>query len=110
MPNPAYQKGKRLEVKTKAWFSTLDPGCLRSFMSRGADVTFQWLLRLWTISCKSGRPKSISLGKIKGELETYDICVTNEDHDPFPVVHIYMPKFIEILGRAEAHDQEDFAA
>jgi predicted oxidoreductase len=96
-----YLKGKRLEVTAREWLRALDPGCDRAFMSRGVDVTFQWLLRMWSISCKCGKQKSISLGKIKGELEDHDICITHEDRDSFPLVHIYLPKFVEILGRSE---------
>ncbi len=70
-------------------------------MSRGFDLTLRWLLRFWTISCKSGKKKTISLGKIKKELENHDICVTNEDYDAFPMVHLYLPKFVEMLGRSE---------
>lgn len=82
----------------------LDPECKRSFMSRGVDVVFNWLWRRWRFSCKRGKPKSISLGKIKKELETHDGCFTYEDRDPFPMVHLYSPKFIEMLGCAESEN------
>jgi hypothetical protein len=105
MPNANYLKGVRLENKLKAWLSPLDPACHRNFMSRGADVIFRWLLRLWSWSCKSGKRGSISMAKIRAELETHDGCCTYETHaDPFPMVHLYVPKFVEMLGRAEAED------
>jgi hypothetical protein len=106
VPNSSYQKGKRLEVKAAAWLSTLDPQCKRSFMSRGVDIAFRWLLRTWSVSCKCGQVKSISLGKIKKELENHDFCITHEDRDPFPIVHGYLPKFVEVLGRSEMEPNE----
>ena len=105
MPNRNYLKGKRLEKDTEAWLQLLDPECKRSFMSRGADLLFRWLRRLWKGSCKSGKRGTISLAKIRKELEDYDFCVTKESYvDPFPMFHIYAPKFAEMLGIAEQED------
>ena len=103
LPMNKYQKGKRLEVRVRAWLRSLDPDCARSMLSRGADLTFLWLLRVWTVSCKSGKhgTGAVAMNKIKAELEDHDLCITHEDRDAFPMVHIYLPKFVEILGRSE---------
>lgn len=106
MPNPSYQKGYRFERKCQAWLVHLGE-CVRSMMSRGADLVLTFLLRRWTVSCKCGARGRISYRIIKQELETHDICMTGEDRDPYPMVHLYAPKFIELLGKAEA---KDFAA
>lgn len=104
MSNSSYQKGKRLEKKAEAWLQVLDPSCHRSFMSRGADLTFQWMLRFWKGSCKSYAKGKMRYRLIRDELETHDFCITQEDGDPFPMYHAWMPKQIEMLGKAEAED------
>jgi hypothetical protein len=103
VPNRSYQKGTRFENKILKLLTRLGE-CTRSFMSRGADLTLTFSLRKWSVSCKCGKPGKIGYSAIKRELETYDICVTSEDRDPYPMVHLYMPKFLEMMGDAEALD------
>lgn len=113
MSHPSYAKGYRFERKCQAWLVHLGK-CVRSMMSRGADLVLTFLNRNWSVSCKCGAPGKISYRTIKKELEKHDICMTGEDRDPYPMVHLYAPKFIELLGRAEAQDvaalQEESAA
>lgn len=103
MSHPSYAKGYRHERKCQAWLVHLGQ-CTRSMMSRGSDLTLTFLNRMWTVSCKCGAKGRIRYKTIKEELEQHDICMTGEDRDPFPMVHLYAPKFIELCGKAEARD------
>jgi hypothetical protein len=107
LPNRSYQKGYRFERKAQAWLVHLGH-CARSMMSRGADLTLTFNLREWSVSCKCTAAGKLRYKTIKEELEKQDICMTGEDRDPYPMVHMYAPKFVEILGKAEAADFEAF--
>lgn len=103
MSHPSYAKGYRHERKCQAWLVTIGE-CVRSMMSRGADLILVFALRRWSVSCKCRAKGKLTYRLIKKELETHDICMTGEDYDPFPMVHMYAPKYVEMMGKAEAKD------
>jgi hypothetical protein len=104
MPNRSYQKGYRFEKKVQAWLVHLGH-CARSMMSRGADLTLTFQLRDWSISCKCRANK---FGFIYDELENADIVALGADRQ-LPIIAMLAPKFIELLGKAEAADLKDIA-
>lgn len=101
MSHPSYASGYRHEKRCQAWLVHLGE-CIRSMMSRGADLILTKNLRRWTVSCKCGAKGKIRYATIREELETHDLCMTATKGDPFPMVHIYAPKFIEICGGEKA--------
>jgi hypothetical protein len=99
MPNRSYQKGYRFERKVQAWLAHLGE-CTRSMMSRGADLTLTFSLRKWSVSCKCRANK---FGFIYNELETNDIVALGADRQ-MPIICMLAPKFLELMGKAEALD------
>lgn len=94
MPNPSYQKGYRFEKKVQAWLVHLGT-CVRSMMSRGADLTLERSLRRWTVSCKCKEKSICKL--IDTELETKDLFIHGYDRG-IPIVSMLLPKFVEFTG------------
>ena len=110
MSHRSYAKGYRFERKVQAWLVHLGQ-CARSFMSRGADLILtRPNFSIWPVSCKCRAKGKITYSMIKEELEKHAICATGEDRDPFPMIHMWMPQFIELVGRAEAQDLEELAS
>lgn len=105
MSHPSYAKGYRFERRAMEWFSKLGT-CSRSMMSRGADLTLIRNFQRWKISCKC-REKDPSKF-ISDQLEIHDLVVWGWDRS-IPVVAMHLPKFVELVGRAEAEDAEDAA-
>jgi hypothetical protein len=97
-----YKKGYRHENNERKfwrhWFGSFGDGCNRSFLSRGADVSFfDYLLRRWKVSCKVKNP---ALPKwMWKELETHDILSIKED-GKLPVRLILESKLEELLTKA----------
>jgi hypothetical protein len=75
-----YKKGYRHENNERKfwlpWFGRFGDGCRRSFLSRGADITFfDHLFRRWKVSCKVKKlPKWIW-----DELENHDVVSVKQD-------------------------------
>jgi hypothetical protein len=97
MPNRNYEKGRRFETVVAKLFRPFFGrfgDCERSFMSRGADVTFvDFLLRVWRVSCKCKKlPKWIW-----DELEKHDIAAVHQDYKPKAFI-ITEDKLRELLG------------
>ena len=99
--NASYNKGARFENKMRDSFSKLGP-CKRSFMSRGADLIWEFLFRRWSVSCKCKKNGYRSLYK---ELETYDILCLGADRE-IPIVAMLEPKFVELVGQTQAREME----
>jgi predicted transcriptional regulator len=98
MPNRSYEKGRRFENHVAKFFRGIFGHfgvANRSFMSRGADVTFvDYLLRVWRVSCKCMKlPK-----KIWDELESHDIVAIHQDRKEKAYV-ILEGKFKELCTR-----------
>jgi hypothetical protein len=94
MPNASYQKGYRFEKKVQAWLVHLGT-CVRSMMSRGADLTLERGLRRWTFSCKCKEGSICKL--IDRELENNDFFVWGYDRG-IPLIAMTLPKFVEFCG------------
>lgn len=99
MSHPSYAKGYRFEKKVQAWLVHLGE-CARSMMSRGADLTLTYSLRKWSVSCKCRANK---FGFLYDELEEHDILALGADRQ-MPIICMLAPKFIEMMGKAEAQD------
>ena len=97
MSHPSYAKGYRFEKKVQAWLCHLG-GCVRGFMSRGADLVLTRNLREWKVSCKCREESICKL--IDKELETHDAFVWGYDRG-IPIIAMLLPKFIEIAGDGE---------
>lgn len=99
MPNKSYQKGYRRENSERKfwhrWFGRFGDAT-RSFMSRGADISFvDCAMRVWTVSCKCKKlPKWVW-----EELEKQDILSVKEDRKVTLRI-IPEPKLEELLGKA----------
>jgi hypothetical protein len=105
MPNPNYQKGYRFEKKAQAWFVHLGR-CVRSFMSRGADLVLTRGLREWGISCKCrAKISDFTLKQLLAECEKRDFCVFGADRETQwflgPV-----PKVVELCTHIEGISDE----
>ena len=109
MSHPSYAKGASFERKCQAWLVHLGE-CVRSTMSRKPDLTLTASFRRWAVSCKKIAKGKMRYRVIRTELEDHDICMTAEDYDPFPMVHMYAPKFIELCAKAAAQDLEELAS
>lgn len=105
MSHPSYAKGYRFEKKVQAWLVHLGR-CIRSMMSRGDDLTLLFANRNWSVSCKCRANK---FKFIYDELENADIVALGADRQ-FPIIAMLAPKFIELVGKAEAQDAEENAA
>jgi hypothetical protein len=106
MPNRSYQKGYRFERKVQAWLAHLGE-CTRSMMSRGADLTLTFSLRKWSVSCKCrANAFKFVYDELSKEYEdgtTPDILALGADRQ-LPVICMLAPKFLELMGKAEALD------
>jgi hypothetical protein len=99
-----YKKGYRHENYERKfwtrWFGRFGDGCRRSFLSRGADVSFfDYRLRRWGVSCKVKKlPKWMW-----DELDKcgQDILSVKED-GKLPVRIMVEPKLEELLGKSLA--------
>lgn len=100
MSHPNYARGYRHEKKCQAWLVHLGK-CVRSFMSRGSDLTLTRNLREWSFSCKQRKPgKALSVNALKKECETHDFVLVGEDRD-IPFIFGPLPKLIELIGQTE---------
>lgn len=99
MSHPSYAKGYRFEKKVQAWLVHIGE-CTRSMMSRGADLTLVRNFARWKVSCKC-RAKGLKF--IGDQLEEHDIFAFGADRE-IPIVAMHLPKFIELVGKAEAED------
>ena len=106
MSHPSYAKGYRFERRTQAWLVHLGH-CTRSMMSRGADLTLLRHLRNWTISCKCRKDDPCKF--ISGQLENHDAVVWGWDRS-IPIIAMHLPKFVELVGQAEAQDHQELGA
>jgi hypothetical protein len=99
-----YRKGYRHEnyerIFWTRWFGAFGDGCRRSFLSRGADISFfDCRLRRWGVSCKVKKlPKWMW-----DELDKcgQDILSVKED-GKLPVRIILEAKLEELLGKSLA--------
>jgi hypothetical protein len=106
MPNPSYQKGYRAEKKAQAWLVHLGK-CVRSMMSRGADLVLLWLRREWNFSVKCrAKLSDFTVRQLVTECEKNDFCIFSEDRG-IQYVLGPLPKFIEFCGKAEAEEFEN---
>jgi hypothetical protein len=102
LSHPSYAKGYRFEKKVQAWLVHLGK-CVRSMMSRGADLTLTRNMREWKISCKCRESSPCKM--IDRELETADFIVWGYDRG-IPIIAGPLPKLVEFCGIEDAEPSQ----